>query len=59
MRVRGESLENISPTSSGINYSEDKCVSNGLTETNCLRPVHPIAESPRSRTNYTLVPWVA
>jgi hypothetical protein len=33
--------------------------SNGLTETNRLRPVHPIAESPRSRTNYTLVPWVA
>jgi hypothetical protein len=30
-----------------------KRLSNGLTETNCLRPLHPIAESPRSAPTYT------
>lgn len=33
--------------------------SNGLTETNCLRPVQPHRRKPAIRTNYTLVPRVA
>jgi hypothetical protein len=42
-----------------INHRQLKRISNGLTETNYLRPAHSIPESPRSATNLYLIPRVA
>jgi hypothetical protein len=42
-----------------INHQQLKRISNGLTETNCMRPAHSIPESPRYASNLYLVPRVA